>query len=191
MLQPPFDVVFDMHRSANPVALENLDGSPITTMGGIHNPPFSHWDGKVYKLNVHYPGLCIAHAEADGYSTTDIVGFGLALADGSQFLCLCSLGSAQRAPGGHGSPGLVSWFVSKLRARKQAKTKRSSSAEVRACLGQAAAIIERDFLTQDPEVTTRAKLKGLLQAVSGQLTSLDSVQEEADDGGRTGGGAVI
>ena len=100
MLQPPFGVVFDMLRRANPVQMENPDGSVIKAND---EPPFSDWKGHPYELNVHYPGLCVALAEADGHGPTDIVGFGLVLDDSSQYLCLCPLGSALRAPGGHGS----------------------------------------------------------------------------------------
>ena len=131
-------------------------------------------------MNIFYPGLCVSLAEADGHGPTDMVGFGLVLADGSQYLCLCPLGSALRAPGGHGSPGMLSWFMAKLRANKPPKQKRSASEEVRACLGRAASKIQRDFLTQDPTVMTRAKINGMIDAVVGHLSTLDNVEEEGN-----------
>ena len=177
MLQPPFGVVFDMLRRANPVQMENPDGSVIKAND---EPPFSDWKGHPYELNVHYPGLCVALAEADGHGPTDIVGFGLVLDDSSQYLCLCPLGSALRAPGGHGSPGMLAWFISKLRSQKPQKGKRSASVEVRACLTRAAGKIQRHFLTQDPSVMTRARLNGMLETVGEHLTALDNVEEESE-----------
>ena len=176
MLQPPFDVHFQMRGE---FSCESPDGTRILMN---ETPPFSLWDGKVYELNVYYPGLCVARAEADGHSPTDIVGFGLALSDGTQYLCLCPLDSALRHVGGHGSPGMLAWFLAKLRKNKPNRaSKRSASAEVRACLGRAAAKINKNFLTQDPAVMTRVKLTEMINTVVLAVSTLDNVEEEGNE----------